>query len=78
MQSSLVLSDGMFTRKTLKLVLINLLVLLAGILLLELIFGGWFNPNRLNKLDLVKDVELSFDVGELYQSVKWNRNRRRG
>ena len=58
----------MITRKTFKIVLVNLMMLLVGIILLEIIFGGWLNPNRLNKLNLIKDVELTFDVGELYQT----------
>ena len=49
-----------------RVVLVNLLVLTTGLILLEVMFGNWFSPNRLNALNLVKNVELSIDVSHLY------------
>jgi len=60
--------EGMPTRKTLKVVFVNVLLLFIGIFLLEIVFGGWFSTNRLNKLNLIRDVDLTYDVGDLYQA----------
>src|SRR5262245_43647354 len=46
--------------------LVNLLILTAGLIFIELAFGNWFAPNRLNTLNLVKDVELKTDVSNIY------------
>ena len=58
----------MLTRKSLKVVFVNVLLLLIGVFLLEIIFGGWLSANRLNKLNLIRDVDLTYDVGDLYQA----------
>ena len=58
----------MLTRKSLKVVIVNVLLLLIGIVLLEIIFGGWLSASRLNKLNLIRDVDLTYDVGDLYQA----------
>jgi hypothetical protein len=55
-------------RKTLKVVFVNLLLLFIGIFLLEIVFGGWLSENRLNKLNLIRDVDLTYDLGDLYQA----------
>lgn len=69
----------MFTRKTLKIVLVNVLLVFVGIFLLEIIFGGWLSPDRLNKLNLIRDVDLTYDVGDLYQAdnrqIRYKRDR---
>lgn len=68
----------MLTRKTLKVVFVNLLLLFIGIFLLEIIFGGWLSANRLNKLNLIRGVELTYDVGDLYpagnKQIKYKRD----
>jgi hypothetical protein len=56
----------MLTRKSLKVVFVNVLLLFVGIVLLEMIFGGWLSANRLNKLNLIRDADLTYDVGDLY------------
>jgi len=58
----------MFNRKTLKILFVNILLLFVGVFLLEIIFGGWLSPNRLNKLNLLRDVDLTYNVGDLYQT----------
>ena len=58
----------MISRKTLKVVFVNVLLLFVGVLLLEIVFGGWLSTNKLNKLNLIRDVDLTYDVGKLYQA----------
>jgi len=58
----------MISRKSLKIVSVNILLLFVGVFLLEIIFGGWISPNRLNKLNLIRDVDLTYDLGNLYQA----------
>jgi len=55
----------MFGNKT-RIVLVNLLILAAGLLVVEIFFGDWFSSNRLNQLNLVRDVEYIYDVRDLY------------
>jgi len=41
--------------------------LLIGVLLVELIFGGWFNPlNRLKNLNIPRNTVMRYDVSTLY------------
>ncbi|MGH1385351.1 SGNH/GDSL hydrolase family protein [Kordia sp.] len=55
--------------KKLKLILINISILLIGILLIELCFGGWFsNSNQLSNLGIIKDAKFEFDVSHLYNT----------
>lgn len=65
-------------KRKLKIVFINLLILAIGLLCLELVFGNWLSPNRLNSLNLVLGAQLSYDVGDLYQSdnrqIKYTRD----
>lgn len=58
----------MISRKTLKIVSVNILLLFVGVFLLEIIFGGWISPNRLNKLNLIRDADLTYDLGDLYRA----------
>jgi len=48
--------------------IVNLLVLVVGLAFVELAFGNWFTPNKLNTLNLVRDVDLTTDVGYLYNN----------
>ncbi len=55
--------------KKLKLILINCSILLIGILLIELFFGGWFSSsNQLSNLGIIKDAKFEFDVDHLYDT----------
>ena len=55
--------------KKLKLILINLSVLVIGILIIELSFGGWLsNSNQLSNLGIIKDAKFEFEVGDLYMT----------
>ena len=52
-----------------RVVLVNILLLIAGLLAVEVIFGDWVGTPRLNKLNLLVDVELRYDAGHLYSSA---------
>ncbi len=52
-----------------KLALINFLFLAIGLLILELLFGNWLRSDRLNRLHLIKGVELKYDVDGLYPAT---------
>jgi hypothetical protein len=43
-------------------------VLVFGLLIIELIFGNWLNSDRLNQLNIIKDTELTYDIGDLYEA----------
>jgi hypothetical protein len=62
-----------------RIIFVNLAVLTVGLLCLELFFGNWIRPDRLNSLNLVRNVELSYDVGGLYPPdggrVRYTRDR---
>ena len=49
---------------------VNALVLAAGILAAELLFGGWLDSRQLNRLNLLKDQVRRNDVSGLYRSDK--------
>ncbi|HEX6791483.1 MAG TPA: SGNH/GDSL hydrolase family protein [Candidatus Krumholzibacteria bacterium] len=49
-----------------RVLLFNLVLLGAGLLLLELIFGNWLHPNRMSRLNLVRDCERHYDASILY------------
>jgi len=53
-----------------KLVLCNTLVMLFALFMLEIFFGNWFNPNRINRLNLPRDISFTFDITRLYKSEK--------
>src|SRR6185503_4869161 len=48
---------------------VNLLLLAAGIVAVELIFGGWLDPRRLNRLNILKDRVYRHDVSSLYPAA---------
>ncbi|WP_298507547.1 SGNH/GDSL hydrolase family protein [uncultured Kordia sp.] len=55
--------------KKLKLILINIAILLIGVLIIELCFGGWLsNSNQLSNLGIIKDAKFEFDVSHLYKT----------
>ena len=47
---------------------VNVLLLASGVLAVELIFGGWLDPRRLNRLNILKDRVYRHDVSSLYQT----------
>ncbi len=49
--------------------LINFLFLAIGLLILELLSGNWLRSDRVNRLHLLKGVELKFDVDGLYPAT---------
>ena len=51
----------------LKILAVNGLFLVIGLIILEISFGGWFNKDKLNRLNLVKDRILNFDVSQIYR-----------
>ncbi|MEM6719536.1 MAG: SGNH/GDSL hydrolase family protein [Bacteroidota bacterium] len=55
--------------KKLKLILTNITVLLIGILIIELCFGGWLSSsNQLSNLGIIKDTKFEFEVNGLYNT----------
>jgi lysophospholipase L1-like esterase len=49
---------------------VNLLLLAAGVVAVELVFGGWLDARHLNRLNLIKDHVYRHEVSSLYQSDK--------
>jgi lysophospholipase L1-like esterase len=48
---------------------VNLLLLVAGVVAIELVFGGWLDPRRLNRLNILKDRVYRHDVSNLYPAA---------
>lgn len=44
-----------------KVVFYNIIVLLFGVFIIEIMFGNWFDDNNLNKLNLIKDRKLVYN-----------------
>lgn len=58
-------------KKSIRILRINTMVLLMGVLILELIFGGWFNKqNNLDSLFVVRDRVVKVDLNGLYSYHK--------
>ena len=53
-----------------KILLINGAILAAGVFILELGFGSWFSPHRLDQLNIVRHANYTFRVDSLYASLK--------
>lgn len=49
---------------------INAVILLIGILIIELVFGGWLNPNKLNRLNLLPNCKREYNVSSLYKTER--------
>ena len=49
---------------------VNFLLLAAGVVAVELIFGGWLDSRRLNRLNILTDRVYRHDVSGLYQTGK--------
>lgn len=50
----------------LAIIAVNFLLLCVGLAILELACGGWLDSRKLNRLNLVKDCVLHYDVSHLY------------
>lgn len=57
-------------KPVLAVVAVNLLLLVAGVVAIELIFGGWLDSRKLNRLNILKDRVYKHDVSGLYQTDK--------
>jgi lysophospholipase L1-like esterase len=57
-------------KRILGILAVNALVLAAGVVAAELLFGGWLDARQVNRLNLVKDQVRKNDVSRLYQSKK--------
>ena len=57
-------------RSFLAVLAVNFLLLAAGVVAVELIFGGWLDSRRLNRLNILKDRIYKHDVSGLYQTEK--------
>lgn len=49
-----------------RIVIFNIALLGVALIVLELIFGGWFHPDPIKRLNLVRDCEKHFDATLLY------------
>jgi len=53
--------------KKVKIVAFNVLWLLTGLAGIELLFGGWLNKkNQLNNIGILRNLELTYSIGNLY------------
>jgi hypothetical protein len=52
-----------------KLLAVNGLILFVGLLILEAIFGNWFSPERMNRLNVRRNFETEFDISPVYPSA---------
>ena len=53
-------------RKALRIVLVNLAVLVVGMALIELVFGGWLGKPGYGQINIPRHTQRSFDVSGLY------------
>ncbi len=58
---------------------VNCLLLVVGFTMIELAFGGWLDPRKLNRLNLLKDRVFQYDVSNLYNdphpTIKYSRDK---
>ena len=52
--------------RALPVVPVNILLVVFVIVLIEAIFGSWFNPENLNRLNLIRDARILYKVDNLY------------
>ena len=55
-------------KRILGILAVNAVIMTVGILILELAFGGWLDSKRLNRLNLLRDCRLEYDVSGLYET----------
>ena len=56
-------------KQILFILVINGVILTAGIVIIELVFGGWLNPNKLNRLHLLPNCKREYNVSRLYKTA---------
>jgi len=57
-------------KRILAILAVNCLLLSIGLVVIEIVFGGWFDIHNLNRLNLLKDCVLQYDVSHLYNDPK--------
>lgn len=55
--------------RTIRIIVVNFLIGMSGVIVLEAIFGNWLVPNNLNRLNLIRDTFV-YDASSLYHSTK--------
>ena len=55
-------------RKAVRVIAVNMVLLSFGLMVLELWFGNWIDPYRLDLLNIPRNVDMRFDVSHLYAS----------
>lgn len=61
-----------------KIVLWNAALLIAGVIVIELFFGGWISSNGMNKLNILGDVHYTYDTSRLYRGggeIRYDRDK---
>lgn len=62
-----------------RVVAINVAVLIVGLVFLELLFGNWVQHDRTKRLLVPRDVDVAFNIGDLYESdqptIRYKRDR---
>ena len=56
----------MNVRSAFRVIRINTAILLAGLVVCELVFGGWLRRDALYRLDPLRNAVLHYDVHGLY------------
>jgi hypothetical protein len=51
-----------------KIIVVNVLILVVGILFLELFFGDWIYDDKLDKLKLIRSKTYKYRLNDLYNS----------
>ena len=66
-------------KQILFILVINVVILTVGIVIIELVFGGWWNPNNLNRLQLLRNFKREINVFILYNTshpiIKYTRDK---
>lgn len=65
-------------RRVISILSVNLFIALAGVLILELFFGNWVKSDNLNRLSILRNRTLNYDLGGLYggpdKTVRYTRD----
>ena len=54
-------------KRILALIVVNVTILALGFVMIEIAFGGWLNPGKLNRLNLLRDCVFQYDSSSLYK-----------
>lgn len=55
-----------FKKKVAFIIATILIICFTNIAIIEIIFGNWFSPNKLNRLSIIKNAKLFYDIKGLY------------